>query len=201
MLKLPALLRSASRARSGAAKALPPSLCASLNRRSSSNNAIGDIDELLAKPTWSVQSLLPTDSQTADAPTVTPEQLRHLLRLSALPEPKDAAEEQSMLATLRSQLHFVRAIQEIDTEGVSPLRAIRDETTPAEKESEIGLHSGAIKEALAQEEVKGEHYKRVITKERKEDDVTKRAEDWDVLGYAEKKAGKYFVVENGNAQN
>ncbi|KAK7518548.1 DUF726 domain protein [Phyllosticta citriasiana] len=201
MLRFATLLRCASRAQSSAAKAQPLSFCATRNIRLSSTKAIGDIDELLAKSTWSVKSLLPSDSQAADAPAVTPEQLRHLLRLSALPEPKTATEEENMLSTLRSQLHFVRAIQEVDTEGVSPLRAIRDETTPAEEELEVGLNSGAIQEALAQEKVRGAHYRRVVTKEREEDDISKRAEDWNVLGHAERKAGKYFIVENESSHN
>ncbi|KAL0258761.1 hypothetical protein SLS55_006264 [Diplodia seriata] len=120
-------------------------------------------------------------------------QLRHLLNLSALPEPRDEAEEARMLKTLRSQLHFVRAIQEVNTEGVPPLRAIRDETRTAEDQTKISLRS--LKEALDQEEVRGKHYKRI---ERKEGPVdTKGAEDWDVLAHAERKAGKYFVVDSG----
>lgn len=200
MLRFPTPFRYASRARRSVATAQSSPFCATKTVRLSSTTAIGDIDDLLANPTWSVRSLLPSDSQAADAPAVTPEQLRHLLRLSALPEPKTAQEEENMLATLRSQLHFVRAIQKIDTEDVSPLRAIRDESIPAEEELEVGLDSSAVKEALAQEEIRGEHYRRTVTKEREEDDISKAAEDWDVLGHAEKKVGKYFIVENESSQ-
>ncbi|KAK5046030.1 hypothetical protein LTR84_008817 [Exophiala bonariae] len=59
---------------------------------------------------------------------ITPSKLRHLLKLSALPAPSSPAEEASMLSTLRSQVHFVREIQKVDTSGVAPLVAIRDET-------------------------------------------------------------------------
>ncbi|KIV97999.1 hypothetical protein PV10_01693 [Exophiala mesophila] len=118
------------------------------------------IQALLAKPTWSVGSLLAPKGRGRDgsaavavagrsataAPTfaneknnqvadeadeeeeITPEKLRHLLKLSALPPPKDAAEEQDMLNTLRQQIHFVKEIQKVDTTGVEPLVAIRDET-------------------------------------------------------------------------
>lgn len=98
-----------------------------------------------------------------------------------------------MLQTLRSQLHFVRAIQEVDTKDVPPLRAIRDETRVAEDENKISVSS--LKEALEQEEVRGKHYKRIQRKEGPVD--TKGAEDWDVLAHAERKAGKYFVVDSG----
>lgn len=100
-----------------------------------------------------------------------------------------------MLKTLRSQLHFVRAIQEVDTKGVPPLRAIRDETQSAEDEVKISLD--AVKGALEQEEVRGKHYKRI---QRKDGPInTKGAEDWDVLGHAERRAGKYFVVDSGKS--
>ena len=115
-------------------------------------NAI-DIKALLSTPSWSVSSLLPpTSAIPADFP-VTPEKLRHLLRLSALPPPKDAAEEAEMMQTLASQLHFVREIQKVDTTGVEPLRAIRDETAEAAREAEITIES--LNEAFEKEEVLG----------------------------------------------
>jgi hypothetical protein len=100
-----------------------------------------------------------------------------------------------MLKTLSSQLHFVREIQQVDTQGVPPLRALRDETIAAEKEREISMDT--LKEALAREEVIGKHHKRI---RRKTNPVgAKDAEDWDVLGYAERKSGKYFVVDSGKS--
>src|SRR6266516_5495727 len=68
-----------------------------------------NVDKLLSKPSWSVRSLLP-DSQTTSSPEVTPKQLHHLLRLSALPQPSSSEEETKMLQTLSSQLHFVMEI-------------------------------------------------------------------------------------------
>ncbi|KAL9134867.1 MAG: hypothetical protein Q9175_003937, partial [Cornicularia normoerica] len=72
-------------------------------------------------------------------PETTQKQLHHLLRLSALPLPTSLAEESRMISDLQSQLQFVKAIQEVDTEGVEPLVALRDETEEGEKEGTIGL--------------------------------------------------------------
>jgi Asp-tRNA(Asn)/Glu-tRNA(Gln) amidotransferase C subunit len=104
-----------------------------------------ELEQLLATPTWSVESLLPPKTQPPDAPKITSEQLHHLLRLSALPPPETNEQEQKMLDTLAAQLHFVGKIQEVDTTGVEPLRAIRDETVGAEEEQTITLatHSRA----------------------------------------------------------
>jgi len=156
-----------------------------------------EIADLLSKPTWSVKSLLPTEAQIDAETSVTPKQLHHLLRLSALPPPSSAAEEASMLRDLKSQLHFVKAIQQVDTTGVEPLRTIRDETIEAETENEITLDT--MKEALANEEVVGKHHKRIRRRHVVNKEMTK-AEDWDVLGQAPKKVGRYFVVESGAAQ-
>ena len=98
-----------------------------------------------------------------------------------------------MLTTLSSQLHFVKEIQQVDTTGIEPLRSLRDETLAGEKEAELGMN--AMNEALAQEEVRGKHYKRI---RRRRDQVSnKQEEDWDVLGTASKKVGRFFVVEGG----
>lgn len=108
-----------------------------------------------------------------------------------MPPPKDKAEEEAMLATLSSQLHFARQIQEVDTTGVEPLRSLRDETTAGESEAELGLD--ALKEALGKEEVRGKFHKRI----RRQAETEEKGEQWDVLGSAAKKVGRYFVVEGG----
>ncbi|KAF2745923.1 hypothetical protein M011DRAFT_478691 [Sporormia fimetaria CBS 119925] len=155
-----------------------------------------NLDDLLAEPTWSVESLLPSQAAKLDVPEITSKQLHHLLRLSALPPPESSEAGQKMLKTLSAQLHFVGEIQQVDTEGVNPLRAIRDETTATEKEQTVTLET--LKNALVKERVVGKHYKRT---QRLTDPVdAKAAEDWNVLGSAERKAGRFFVVESGVAQ-
>ncbi|GAB0134233.1 hypothetical protein EsDP_00002613 [Epichloe bromicola] len=122
--------------------------------------------------------------------TITTKQLHHLLRLAALPLPQSPAEEASMIDTLQSQLQFVRAVQRVDTEGVEPLRAIRDETPEAVRENTITLED--MKSLLSKEELVG-FYKRP---RRIREKIEEFDEKWDVLATASKKAGKYFVVES-----
>lgn len=155
-----------------------------------------DLEQLLTEPTWSVESLLPPKTRAPDAPRITSQQLHHLLRLSALPPPETKEQEQKMLDTLAAQLHFVGKIQQVDTAGVMPLRAIRDETTAAEEEQTITLET--LKEALSREKVIGKHHKRIQRDTTPVD--AKDAEDWDVLGSAERKSGKYFVVDSERPQ-
>lgn len=101
-----------------------------------------------------------------------------------------------MLDTLSAQLHFVGEIQQVDTTGVKPLRAVRDETPAAEEEQAITLET--LKDAFAKEEVIGKHYKRI---QRKTTPVNANdVEDWDILGSAQRKVGKYFVVESQRPQ-
>ncbi|KAI1118173.1 hypothetical protein F5Y14DRAFT_300173 [Nemania sp. NC0429] len=117
-----------------------------------------DLASLLSQPTWSVRSLLPPppdapSSSDEPTPAVTAKTLHHLLRLSALPQPSSRDEEAQMLATLSSQLRFVRAIQSVDTSGVAPLRAIRDETALGLREQTVGL--AELRDALESEVVVG----------------------------------------------
>lgn len=155
-----------------------------------------DITALLSKPTWSVRSLLPPESE-APKQKISPQQLHHLLRLSALPPPSSPEEEAQMLKTLHSQLHFVRDIQSVDTEGVEPLQSIRDETEEGIREATIGVED--LRDAFREEEIKGRNRrprrKRTPVVEEKE------VEGWDVLGTAEEtvKVGgsRYFVVRSG----
>ncbi|KAL6855164.1 hypothetical protein ACO1O0_006302 [Amphichorda felina] len=144
--------------------------------------------DILAKPTWSVRSLLSSSSTTDE--TITPTQLHHLLRLSALPLPKSKSDEDAMIATLKSQLRFVRAVQRVDTSGVEPLRAIRDETEQALREGTITLDK---LRPLLDEETRVGHYqrpRRVKTK------VKSEAENWDPLATASRRAGRFFVVQS-----
>jgi len=99
-----------------------------------------------------------------------------------------------MLETLSSQLYFVREIQKVDTTGVAPLKALRDESLEAEKASEITLES--LKEALEQEEVVGEHHKRIRRKS-VQAAPTDNPKGWNPLEQAQRKVGKFFVVDSG----
>ncbi|KFY44815.1 hypothetical protein V495_03260 [Pseudogymnoascus sp. VKM F-4514 (FW-929)] len=150
-----------------------------------------DTAEFLSKPSWSVKSLLPSGSDASATPSTTPAQLSHLLRLSALPQPKDAEEEASMIAMLESQLHFVKEIQKVDTTGVEPLQAIREETEEAVAERTIGLET--LKKALAQEEFKG----MMKRPKRREIEPKEMDHKWKPLATANRTAGEYFVVKNG----
>ncbi|KAK3321162.1 hypothetical protein B0T19DRAFT_444940 [Cercophora scortea] len=102
-----------------------------------------------------------------------------------------------MLATLHSQLHFVRDIQSVDTSGLEPLRSIRDETDAGISEATIGLDHDQVREALDNEDVFG-HCRRPRRRKTVKVDA-REAEDWDVLGTASQTAGggKYFVVRSG----
>lgn len=97
-----------------------------------------------------------------------------------------------MLSTLSSQLQFVKDIQKVDATGVEPLRSIRDETAAGEKEAKLGME--AMKDALAMEEIRGKHHKRI---RRKHAPVQNIEGEWAVMGSATKRVGRYFVVEGG----
>lgn len=101
----------------------------------------------LANPSTSepVAASAATDPASAPAPItdadseVTPATLHHLLRLSALPLPPTPEAEARLLTSLRAQVHFVKHLQSVDTTGVQPLVAIRDETEASREERTIGL--------------------------------------------------------------
>ncbi|KAJ6072767.1 hypothetical protein N7467_010852 [Penicillium canescens] len=164
---------------------------------SSGKSATADIESILGEPNWSVRSLLPDPASGPSASeTVTPKQLHHLLRISALPQPANEEEEQTMLKTLESQIHFVKEIQLVDTTGVAPLPSIRDESSAAVEENTIGMER--LKGALLKEQVSGR--RRRIQRIPGEKNVRPDGTAWDgnALGSATKTKGKYFVVEIGN---
>ncbi|KAI9791875.1 MAG: hypothetical protein M1816_003420 [Peltula sp. TS41687] len=158
-----------------------------------------DLASFLSRPSWSVRSLLP-DSAAPDSSTeaITSKQLRDLLRLAALPAPTSEDEERKMLQTLSSQLHFVKKIQSVDTTDVEPLRSIRDETQEAIRENTLTVEK--LRHAFDKEEVKGWTRRIERKKSLVSDPETKRAEDWDVLGQAKRKVGRFFVVETIKSQ-
>ncbi|PHH77893.1 hypothetical protein CDD80_96 [Ophiocordyceps camponoti-rufipedis] len=152
---------------------------------------------MLSSPSWSVYSLRTPEPTTEQASLPAIESfssvhLRHLLRLAALPPPRSEAEERAMIATLQSQLRFVRAVQSVDTAGVDPLCSIRDETVAGVEESTVTLED--VRRFLG-EEVPVGHHKRPTRKRSK--DCSEAKKGWDPLATAPKKAGKYFVVDCG----
>lgn len=149
------------------------------------------VQEMLARPSWSVRSLAEPDAELAAEEPITTARLHHLLRLAALPLPKSGDEERAMKTTLQDQLRFVRALQRVDTRGLAPLAAIRDETKEGLGEITFGL--GHLKQALDTEVAVG-HYRRP---RRSREDIGSDQEKWPVLSTARRKAGKYFVVDSG----
>ncbi|EPS44877.1 hypothetical protein H072_1127 [Dactylellina haptotyla CBS 200.50] len=151
------------------------------SRLKPSQESLDYVRGILAEPTWSITSLLPPSNPKSTSTTppmdpkdqMNPEKLRHLLRLSALPMPKDKAHEDSMIQDLNDHLYFMSKIREVDTTGVEPLVAIRDET----KEKAITL------EDILEEEKKLEAMGPM------------GAEDWDPFANAKERVGNYFVVE------
>jgi hypothetical protein len=168
-------------------------------RHSSSQSKQIDPAAVLSQPTWSVRSLLP-DSQDTPLSTdarITPKQLHHLLRLSALPLPKSPEEETEMINVLQSQLSFVRDIQSVNTIGVEPIRSIRDETDEGFSEATIGVEQ--LQQALSDEGVFGR--RRRPRRQKSAQSVGPQAEDWDPLHTASQTSGRFFVVRSGKAKN
>jgi Asp-tRNA(Asn)/Glu-tRNA(Gln) amidotransferase C subunit len=99
-----------------------------------------DLNEFLGSPGWKIDDLLPASRgkspDVIDDISITPETLRHLLRLSGLPPPKSCEEESNLLSALHDQLHFVRHVQSVPTEGVKPLIRVGNEPQPRD---EIGV--------------------------------------------------------------
>ncbi|KAI5310818.1 hypothetical protein KEM55_000970 [Ascosphaera atra] len=170
----------------------------SLRCWASSSAKPADIESLLSEPVWSVKSLLPDAIETANGlPTVSRAQLHHLLRLSALPQPSSQAEEDQMLKTLGQQIHFVKAMQRVDTSdpSITPLRAIRDESSFAEQENEIGVDD--LKDALSREKYVGRARRVERAKPAREARPDGEAWDGDALRHANKTVGGFFVVQGG----
>ncbi|KAI4754786.1 hypothetical protein E4T51_12114 [Aureobasidium sp. EXF-12344] len=118
-----------------------------------------DVEALLATPTWSLESLLPPSTPATLTPTISSKQLHHLLRLSALPPPKDAAEEAKMLSSLSLHLYFVNEIRSVYVSGLTPLQSLRDETAAGVEMQKIGMKD--LEEAFKKEEAKGRYYRRI----------------------------------------
>lgn len=129
---------------------------------------------ILSTPTWSVRSLLPS-STSRETPTISASTLAHLLRLSALPPPADPE-------SLHDHLHFVRSLQSVPTEGVTPLAAIRDEIDTSNNTysyADILAAEGKLDEAGVGDSGRVE---------------------WNATDLAKKRWGEYFVVDEAVTQ-
>ncbi|KAL2884638.1 Glutamyl-tRNA(Gln) amidotransferase subunit F-like protein [Ceratocystis lukuohia] len=148
-----------------------------------------EISALLSTPTWSTKSLI---RPPASSGSISPAQLHHLLRLSALPPPSSPDEEAEMLRVLHAQLGFVQDVQSASSaSGLEPLRAIYDETPEAIGEAMIGLDQ--LQALLTEEKPHG--YLKRPKRQRETAPKIKDVENWDKLAMAEKKVDKYFVVK------
>ncbi|KAI9824573.1 MAG: hypothetical protein M1832_001662 [Thelocarpon impressellum] len=83
----------------------------------------------------------------------------------------------------------------VDTTGVVPLQAIRDETAEGEAEAEVSLDD--VEGVLGREEQVG-----AFGRKRRRRGVATEGKmgegEWDPLSLAERKVGRYFVVESGH---
>lgn len=158
-----------------------------LRRNSTASGSAIDaasLSSLLSTPAWSVRTLLPktttASSSETDTTEITPAKLHHLLRLSALPPPSSPAQEAQLLKSLHDHLHFVRAIQSVDTAGVKPLVRIEDEVD---------------REELSWEDVAGAEER--LEKEGVPDRGTVQ---WEPLKQAKRTAGDFFVVQEAKEE-
>lgn len=107
-----------------------------------------------------------------------------------------------MLSTLHTQLHFVRAIQAVDTTGVEPLRAIRDETVEGMNEHKISLET--LEGILEREELAGfrKRPRRVRSGEVGEGKADEGREEEKLVEAAtrERRERGYYLVHKGNAK-
>ncbi|CRK33323.1 hypothetical protein BN1708_001011, partial [Verticillium longisporum] len=155
---------------------------------------------ILAKPTWSIASLLATSSSPSTPDEISPQKLNHLLRLSALPAPATPQATSALLAALHAHLRFVRDVQAVDTKEVEPLRALRDETARGRVAATVGL--AELRSTLDKEVAFGHRQRprRVKGNKAAVDQDARTAETWNPLGTAQRTAGKYFVVQSKKGQ-
>lgn len=99
-----------------------------------------------------------------------------------------------MLRDLQAQLRFVRAIADVDTEGVEGLVGVRDETVDGEGEGVIGLED--VRGELGREERVG-MWGRIVTRRKVGDGegVGEGKGGVDLLEQAPRRVGRYVVVD------
>lgn len=156
-----------------------------------------EIDNFFSAPAWNIRGLFSHCSDVSTSPDfaidVSPAKLHHLLRLSALPPPLAEAEETRMLQDLARQIHVVRQIQLVDEAGIEPLARLEDETVEAKKENQVNLET--MKEELNREIWRGRWNRRVLGKQLPATGDRRSEGEWDVLRQAQKRIGRFFVVE------
>ena len=107
--------------------------------------------------------------------------------------PATADAEAQMLATLHSQLRFVQAVQKVDTNGVTPLAAIRDETNTPRDEHTVTLDK--LREEFGKEEQIGV-LRRVIRKQDTAPCASLEVGAWDPLESAPSTKGRYISISS-----
>lgn len=98
-----------------------------------------------------------------------------------------------MIDVLQSQLLFVRDIQSVDTQGVEPLRSIRDETEAGLREATVGVDQ--LRDALSQELSFGRS--RRPRRQKAPEMASPEVDGWNPLQTASQTIGPYFVVRSG----
>ena len=96
-------------------------------------------------------------------------------------------------------MQFVRAIQEVDTTGIRPLVAIRDETADGEKARTVGLDDEEIMRALGREKTVGRRGRIVsLGEEEGAEGAVKEGKEkvkWDPVERAGRKVGRFVAVD------
>ncbi len=147
---------------------------------------------MLATPTWSISSCAPSGTDHKDRVPVDEERLDHLQKLSALSTPDRATEKARMLRHMTSHIHFVREVQQVDTQDASALRSIRVETDSAFSDNQISIDS--VKDALLSEETSGRHFMQIRRRIASTSDYKSNGGP-KIMDSAERKSGNYFVVD------
>jgi hypothetical protein len=151
-----------------------------------------NLDELIGSPGWILEDLLPPNRlknihvKNAEKDSISPETLRHLLRLSGLPPPRSDQEETELLSALHDQLHFVRHVQSVDTTNIKPLIRIG-------KEYESTDHAGTIS------------YEECVEESKVDDIPGLEWTPWDVCslngGSSEGREHGWFIVDDEQQAN
>ncbi|TQS37805.1 hypothetical protein Golomagni_01709 [Golovinomyces magnicellulatus] len=150
------------------------------------------IDKFLNQPSWSTSEIL-QDKDDSSQTSITDQEIKRLLRLSALPTSIDTQQLELIRRDLQSQLKFVRHVQSIDTDGVEPLVCLRNETTEGLRDLTVTLDD--LLPALSMEYQKG----KCLRPRRREEPLPREDNDWDVFATSENvvelNGEKYFTVQ------